>query len=75
MFHLRKKGSRVALITSQNGVKSYIAVAAPLDGSPVLVDLLEQKSGGRQGQVVLSHKRGQPIDKCISNLTASLLAA
>jgi hypothetical protein len=52
VFHLRKKGVGVDLVTSQNGMKPYFGVTVPLDGAPVQVDLLERKTG--EGQMVIS---------------------
>ena len=57
VFHLRKKGVGADLVTSQYGVKNYFGVVAPLDGVPVRVDLLERKSGGQGGQLVLSQTK------------------
>jgi hypothetical protein len=51
VFHLRKKGVGVDLITSQYGVKSYFGVNCPLNGT-VQIDLLERKTG--QGQLEVS---------------------
>jgi hypothetical protein len=62
VFHLRKRGTSVDLITSQLGVKSYFGVTAPLDGTPVRVDLIERKSGGQGGQLTLSQTK-PPYDK------------
>jgi hypothetical protein len=53
VFHLRKKGKGVELITSQNGMKPYLSVAAPLDGSPVFADLLNRKVG-QTGQIEIN---------------------
>jgi hypothetical protein len=62
VFHLRKKGAGVDLVTSQYGVKSYYGVSVPVDGTPVRVDLLERKSGGRDGQLIIS-KTTPPYEK------------
>ena len=62
VLHLRKKGVGVDLITSQYGVKSYFGVPSPPDGTPVIVDLLERKSGGQSGQLIIS-KTKPPYDK------------
>jgi hypothetical protein len=43
VFHLRKKGRGVALITSQNGMRSSLKLSIPMDGMPIKVDLLQQK--------------------------------
>jgi len=53
VYHLRRKGAGVDLITSKNGMKKYLAVALPLDGSPVGVDLINHKIGVN-GQVIVS---------------------
>jgi hypothetical protein len=45
VFHLRRKGPGTALITSDSGVKQKLSVEAPLDGTPVWVDLLARKTG------------------------------
>jgi hypothetical protein len=52
VFHLRKKGVGVDLITSQYGVKPYFGITVPLDGKPVQVDLLERKT--EQGQLTVT---------------------
>jgi hypothetical protein len=52
IFHLRKKGTGVDLVTSQYGMKPYFGVTLPLDGTPVRIDLLERKTG--QGQLSIS---------------------
>jgi hypothetical protein len=53
LFHLRKKGTGADLITSKNGMKKYLGVSMPLDGSPVNVNLLV-RSVGQDGQLLLS---------------------
>lgn len=45
VFRLRKKGLGTALVTSQYGMKPYLGVTMPLDGSSVYIDLLQRKSG------------------------------
>jgi hypothetical protein len=62
VFRLRKRGAGVDLITSKYGVKNYFGVTVPLDGTPVRVDLLERKSGGQEGQLILSETK-PPYDK------------
>ena len=52
VFHLRKKGVGVELISSQYGVKPHFGITVPLDGTPVQADLLERKVG--QGELTLS---------------------
>jgi hypothetical protein len=46
VFHLRKKGQGVELVTSNNGMQSNLAVLVPINGDAVRVDLLQQKAGG-----------------------------
>ncbi len=55
-FHLRTKGPGVDLITSQLGVKPYLGVPVPLDGTPVSVDLFERKVGSG-GQLMISQRK------------------
>jgi hypothetical protein len=45
LFRLRRAGRGTELITSQYGVKAYLGVSAPLDGTPVLVDFVQRKTG------------------------------
>ncbi len=52
VFHLRKKGVGVDLISSEYGVKPHFGIPVPLDGTPVQADLLERKVG--QGELTLS---------------------
>jgi len=52
VFHLRKKGVGVDLISSEYGVKPHFGITVPLDGTPVQADLLERKIG--QGELTLS---------------------
>src|SRR5262249_33218819 len=54
LLHLRKRGVGVDLITSRYGMKSYFGVTAPMDGTTVRVDLLERKSGGQGGELIIS---------------------
>jgi len=55
LFHMRKRGPGADLITSQYGVKDYLGVSAPLDGTSVQVDLLERKTG--QGEMKISQTK------------------
>jgi hypothetical protein len=55
IFHLRKKGPGVDLVTSQFGVSPLLEVKAPRDGTPVQVDMLERKSG--QGPLTISQSK------------------
>src|ERR1700690_659595 len=50
VFNLRKRGNGVELITSQHGMQPDFVVSAPKDGTPILVDLLQQKIGD-SGQI------------------------
>lgn len=43
LFHLRKKGEGIDLITSQYGVVPHFAVPMPLDVAAIRVDLLERE--------------------------------
>src|SRR6185436_14364108 len=52
LFHLRSKGPGADLVTSQYGINQKLPVEAPLDGTPVEVDLLARKSD-RTGQLVI----------------------
>jgi len=45
IFQLRKKGQGAELVTSGNGMQPSLATLVPLNGSPVSVDLLQQKVG------------------------------
>jgi hypothetical protein len=56
VFHLRKKRVGADLITSQFGIKDYLGITAPLDGTPVTIDMLNRKVG-REGQIVMSQKK------------------
>ena len=42
IFHLRKRGPGADLITSQHGIRPELQISAPLDGTPVKVDLLNR---------------------------------
>lgn len=54
LFHFRKKGPGTDLITSKYGVNDYLGVSAPRDGTPVVVDFFNRKTGG-EGQLILSN--------------------
>ncbi len=56
VFKLRRKGSGADLVTSQRGVKDHLGVTAPLDGTPVQVDLLGGKTG-QAGQLVITQTK------------------
>jgi len=56
VFRLRKKGPGVDLITSQLGVRPDLGVRAPLDGTPVRVDLMSRKVGG-EGPLEISQNK------------------
>jgi hypothetical protein len=53
LFHLRMRGTGANLITSQYGVKDYLGVVVPRNGTPVQVDLLSRKVGAG-GQMVIA---------------------
>jgi hypothetical protein len=55
IFHLRKKGPGVDLVTSQYGVSPSLEVKIPRDGTPVQVDMLERKVG--QGPLTVSQNK------------------
>lgn len=57
VFHLRKKGAGVYLITSEHGVHSDFRVTAPLDGKEVHVNLLERKAGAQGGHLIISQSK------------------
>lgn len=44
VFHLRKKGHGVALVTSANGMRTNVKLSIPMDGTPISVDLMNQKA-------------------------------
>src|ERR1022692_346220 len=45
VFHLRKKGNGVALITSRSGTRDDFGLSIPIDGAPIKVDLLQRNTG------------------------------
>lgn len=45
VFRLRKRGPGTALVSSQHGIRSHLAVGFPMDGAPVKVDLLRRAVG------------------------------
>ena len=53
LFHLRKKGEGVNLITSQYGMTPDFLFSTPLDGTPVRVDFFNRKLSG-EGQMEIS---------------------
>lgn len=53
IFHLKRKGQGVALITSQRGVHLKVDVDVPRDNVPVWVDFF-QKQAGATGQLEIS---------------------
>jgi hypothetical protein len=58
VFHLRRKGVGVDLVTSKHGIalpglRSYLGVSAPLNGNPVAVDLSSQTISPN-GQLIIS---------------------
>lgn len=56
VFHLRRKGHGVPLITSQNGMRSNVKLSFPMDGTSVAVDLLRQKQANT-GPLQLSQSK------------------
>jgi hypothetical protein len=44
VFHLKKRGVGVALITSQNGMRSDVKLLIPKDGTLINVDFLQRKA-------------------------------
>lgn len=56
IFHLRKKGVGVHLITSQYGMSPDFKVSVPLNGTPVNVDLL-QRAISNVGQLEISQAK------------------
>jgi hypothetical protein len=59
VFRLRKKGPGVNLITSNYGVHRDLDVSAPLDGTPVRVDLLNRQVA-QNGQIEISQVKPDP---------------
>jgi hypothetical protein len=55
-FLLHKQGLGIDLISSRYGVAPNFHVAAPRDGTPVAVDLVQRKSG-QGGQLVISQTK------------------
>ncbi|MDB6035645.1 MAG: hypothetical protein JWM16_5983 [Verrucomicrobiales bacterium] len=55
-FYLKKRGPGVDLITSAFGVNADFRVQAPLDGTPIVVNLLERKVGVA-GQLVIRQQK------------------
>jgi carboxypeptidase family protein len=53
IFHLRKKGSGVELVTSQHGMSPDLEISAGYDGVPVRVNFFSRKVGS-EGQLELS---------------------
>ncbi len=56
LFHLRKKGVGVDLITSRYGAAPDFPIHIPRDGTPVLVDLVERRVG-EVGQLRISENK------------------
>jgi hypothetical protein len=54
LFHFRRKGPGTDLITSKHGVNEYVGVRAPRDGTPVVLDFFNRKTGN-SGQLVVSN--------------------
>jgi hypothetical protein len=58
IFHLRKKGVGVRLVTSNHGIRNDLSISAPTDGMPVHVDLLNRTKG--QGSLEISQIKPDP---------------
>lgn len=58
IFHLRKRQNGVPLITSQNALGSDFSIAVPQNGTTILVNLLERKTG--DGALQLSQTKPDP---------------
>ena len=56
VFHLRKKGVGVDLITSQQGVSPDFPIHIPRDGTTVIVDVMKRKVGD-VGQIQISESK------------------
>jgi hypothetical protein len=56
IFHLKKKGQGVELITSDNGVRPNVWVRVPKDNSPVYLDFF-QKQASATGQLEVSQNK------------------
>jgi len=56
VFRLRKRGTGVELITSDNGIRPNLAVRVPKDGTPVRVDFFEKRVSPT-GQLEISQNK------------------
>jgi hypothetical protein len=56
LFHLRKKGTGVDLITSRYGASSTFPINIPRDGTPVMLDVMQRKIGN-SGQIRISENK------------------
>ena len=56
IFHLRKKGVGVDLITSRQGMSPDFPIHVPRDGTPVILDVLQRKVGD-SGQIQISENK------------------
>ncbi len=56
VFHLRKKGVGVDLITSQFGMSPDFPIHIPRDGTPVKIDFINRKEG-ENGQMQISENK------------------
>lgn len=61
VFHLRKKGVSVDLITSQFGMNSTFPISIPRDGTPVNLDVMRRQVGGN-GQIQISEMKPEYSD-------------
>jgi hypothetical protein len=56
VFHLRKKGIGVDLITSQHGMSPDFSIHIPRDGTPIKVDFMKRQVGDN-GQMIISEDK------------------
>src|SRR5271170_36523 len=61
VFHLRKKGVGIDLITSQTALSPDLAIHIPKDGTPVMIDFIQKKSGSA-GQLEISEMKPEYKD-------------
>jgi hypothetical protein len=69
IYYLHKKGQGAELVTSDNGMRSSVAVHIPKDNSPVRVDLM-QKQASATGQLEISQVK--PPFQAATNWSFSL---
>lgn len=56
IFHLRRKGAGVLLLTSQHGMSPDFPINIPRDGTPVKIDIM-QREVGDSGQIQVSENK------------------